>query len=246
MNVNAKSTVEEIRRRFDSDVERFSNLTTGQTATIDAPLAMELITAAAVACNPTPRAVLDIGCGAGNNTLKLLDHLRSRGVAYCQVQYDLLDLSQPMLDRASERILATGAVEVRTIRGDFREVNLRLGHYDVILAAAVLHHLRDDADWQAAFQKIFGLLAPGASFWVTDFVAHEGNAVSRLMCDRYGDYLVQTGGSAYRDQVFAYIAQEDSPRSLTYQLDLARQSGFVELDVLHKTSCFAAFGGRKL
>jgi tRNA (cmo5U34)-methyltransferase len=245
MNVSAKSTVEEIRRRFDGDVERFSNLATGQTATIDAPLAMELITAASVACNPAPRAVLDIGCGAGNNTLKLLGHLRSGGYAYDQVQYDLLDLSQPMLDRASERILATGAVDVRTICGDFREVDLPSGHYDVILAAAVLHHLRDDADWEAAFQKIFRLLAPGGSFWVTDFVAHESNGVSRIMWDRYGDYLVQTGGSAYRDKVFAYIAKEDSPRSLTYQLELARQSGFVEIDVLHKTSCFAAFGGRK-
>ena len=31
-----KSTVEEIRRRFDADVERFSNLETGQSATAEA------------------------------------------------------------------------------------------------------------------------------------------------------------------------------------------------------------------
>ena len=245
MNVKVKSTVEEIRRRFDSDVERFSNLDTGQTATMDAPLTMELITMAAVACNPNLRAVLDLGCGAGNNTLKLLDRLRSRGLAFYQVQYDLLDLSQPMLDRASERIRAAGAVEMRTIQGDFREVDLPSGHYDVILAAAVLHHLRDDADWDAAFQKIFRLLAPSGSFWVTDLVTHEGNAISGMMCDRFGEYLVQTGGNEYRDRAFAYIEQEDSPRSLTYQLDLMRQTGFVQIDVLHKTSCFAAFGGRK-
>jgi tRNA (cmo5U34)-methyltransferase len=29
-----KSTIEEIRQRFDGDVERFSNLETGQSATI--------------------------------------------------------------------------------------------------------------------------------------------------------------------------------------------------------------------
>ena len=44
-----KSTVEEIRARFDNDVERFSNLETGQSATIDAPLALELIAEAAAA-----------------------------------------------------------------------------------------------------------------------------------------------------------------------------------------------------
>ncbi len=43
-----KSTIDEIRDRFDKDVERFSNIETGQTATMDAPLAMELITNAAV------------------------------------------------------------------------------------------------------------------------------------------------------------------------------------------------------
>ena len=46
-----KSKVDEIRQRFDADVERFSNLSTGQSATIDAPLGMGLIaeTAAAMA-----------------------------------------------------------------------------------------------------------------------------------------------------------------------------------------------------
>ncbi len=49
-----KSSLEEIRKRFDADVERISNLDTGQAATIDAPLAMELITKAVVAVGPAP------------------------------------------------------------------------------------------------------------------------------------------------------------------------------------------------
>ena len=39
-----KSSLEEIEKRFDNDVARFSNLETEQSATVDAPLAMELIT----------------------------------------------------------------------------------------------------------------------------------------------------------------------------------------------------------
>jgi tRNA (cmo5U34)-methyltransferase len=243
--MKTKSTIDEIRARFDADVERFSNLETGQKATIDAPLAMELITAAAASCNPNARAVLDIGCGAGNSTLKLLARLQAQGGSLNEIQWTLLDLSQPMLDRARERVRAAGGTQLETIQTDFRDADFSANHYDVILAVAVLHHLRDDADWETAFQKIFRLLAPGGSFWVTDFVAHKGKAVSPMMWDRYGDYLVQAGGTEYRDKVFAYIEQEDSPRSLTYQLDLMRRAGFVEIDVLHKNSCFAAFGGRK-
>jgi tRNA (cmo5U34)-methyltransferase len=37
-----KSSEAEVRQRFDNDVDRFSNIESGQTATIDAPLAMEL------------------------------------------------------------------------------------------------------------------------------------------------------------------------------------------------------------
>ena len=92
-----KSTVEEIRRRFDADVERFSDLETGQSATVDAPLAMALVAEAAAATTPQARHVLDVGCGAGNYTLKLLESLPN-------IDATLIDLSQPMLDRARERV----------------------------------------------------------------------------------------------------------------------------------------------
>ncbi|MDQ2800391.1 MAG: class I SAM-dependent methyltransferase, partial [Armatimonadota bacterium] len=59
----AKSTVEQIRARFDNDVERFSNLATGQTATMDAPLILDVIAQAATATTPDAHSVLDIGCG---------------------------------------------------------------------------------------------------------------------------------------------------------------------------------------
>ncbi len=70
-DVSNKSTIEDIRQRFDNDVERFSVLETGQSATIDAPLAMELITQAAVAATSPIRRVLDIGCGAGRRRFVL-------------------------------------------------------------------------------------------------------------------------------------------------------------------------------
>src|SRR5437879_10774517 len=84
-----KSTVDEIRQRFDADVERFSNLDTGQSATVDAPLALALVAQAAAATTPHARHVLDVGCGAGNYTLKLLECLPNLDVT-------LIDLSQPM------------------------------------------------------------------------------------------------------------------------------------------------------
>ena len=234
-----KSTPEEIRRRFDADVERFSNIETGQSATIDAPLSLELIAHAARGVRPDAAALLDIGCGAGNYTLKLLRHLPLRSVT-------LIDLSRPMLDRAVERIGAAAPdVAVTAIQGDIRETQLPAEAFDVAVAAATLHHLRDDREWRDVFGAVHRALLPGGSFWISDLVAHQSPAVQDVMWRRYGEYLASLQGDAYRDRVFAYIDAEDTPRPLVWQLDLLARTGFRSVEVLHKNSCFAAFGAVK-
>jgi tRNA (cmo5U34)-methyltransferase len=229
-----KSTPEEIRARFDKDVERFSNLETGQSATIDAPLAMELIAQAAARSTPRATALVDIGCGAGNFSLKLRALLPRLDVT-------LIDLSWPMLTRATER-LGSG---VRAIQGDVREVSLGEESFDIAVGAAVFHHLRGEDEWRSVFGKIYRSLRPGGSFWISDLIFHSTPAVQELMWTRYGEYLAAFKGEDYRRQVFEYIEYEDTPRPLLFQIDLLRESGFREVEILHKNSCFAAFGGLK-
>jgi tRNA (cmo5U34)-methyltransferase len=230
-----KSTVDDIRRRFDADVERFSNLDTGQSATVDAPLAMALVAQAAGVTTPHARHVLDVGCGAGNYTLKLLEQLPNLDVT-------LIDLSQPMLDRATERVGRATTGSVRAIQGDIREIELPDQGYDIVLAAAVLHHLRTDAEWRAIFAAFHRALRPGGSIWIFDLVESSIPAVQQLQWRRYGEYLTRLKDDGYRDHVFAYVEREDTPRPLLFQLDLLREVGFAQVDVLHKTVCFAAFG----
>ena len=230
-----KSTVDEIRARFDKDVERFSNLDTGQTATIDAPLALELIAEAAAATTPHATRLLDVGCGAGNYTLKLLGRLPRLDVT-------LIDLSGPMLERAGQRTKAAGASSVRVLQEDIRDAAIGTGTFDVIVAAAVLHHLRSDDEWRAVFGKLFNALAPGGSLWIFDLVDCEIPSVRAETWRRYAEYLESFKGAEYREQVLTYVEKEDTPRSLTYQLDLLRATGFSAIDILHKHGCFAAFG----
>lgn len=230
-----KATVEEIRQRFDNDVERFSNLETGQSATIDAPLVLDLIAGAAAAVTPAAASLLDVGCGAGNYSLKLLQRLPGMDVI-------LVDLSRLMLDRAVERVSPHTTGRVTPLQGDIRELDLGEGRFDVIVAAAVLHHLREDREWREVFSAFHRSLRPGGSLWISDLVRHSIPAVQDRMWERYGEYLVQLKGEEYRDHVFAYIEHEDTPRPLMFQLDLLREVGFAQVEVLHKNSCFAAFG----
>jgi tRNA (cmo5U34)-methyltransferase len=231
----SKSSVAEIRARFDDDVERFSSLETGQQSVVDARTILDRTTQAAAQTTPDATRVLDVGCGAGNYSLKLLQHAGDLHV-------DLVDLSEPMLDRAVKRVGAATSGTVQPLQTDIRELSLDSAHYDIIVAAAVLHHLRTDAEWTAVAKKLYDALRPGGAVWVADLVTHSTEAVRELMWTAYGDYLEDLDGAAYRKRVFNYIEQEDTPRPLLEQIDIFRSAGFDDAEILHKNATFGAFG----
>lgn len=233
-----KATVDDIRNRFDHDVERFSNLETGQQSTLDAPLTLELCTEAALKCNPSAQNLLDIGCGAGNYTLKMLEKVPN-------LNCTLVDLSLPMLEKAKERVSTATQRKVTIIQKDMRALDLPANHYDIILAAATLHHLRGDEDWELVFSKFYKALKPGGSIWISDLITHDYEPINSIIQEQYGKYLESLGGEAYRQKVFDYVAYEDTPRSLNFQIDLLKKVGCRFTEVLHKHACFAAFGAIK-
>jgi tRNA (cmo5U34)-methyltransferase len=238
IDYSTKSTNEEIRTRFDNDVERFSNLETGQATTIDAPLTMELCTEAAKYVNPNAKDLLDIGCGAGNYTLKMLSKISN-------LNCTLNDLSMPMLERAQQRVAPQTNGKVSIIQEDMRNLNLTDESFDIVLAAATFHHLRDDADWEHVFSKLYKALRPGGSIWISDLIIHDTAPLEKLFHQRYSDYLDTLGGPEYRRKVLDYIEHEDTPRSVNFQMDLLRKVGFKSVEILHKNSYFAAFGAIK-
>jgi len=233
-----KSTPDEIRARFDREVDRFSVLETGQSATMDAPLVLDLITTCAAAVTPSAKRLLDIGCGAGNYTLKMVQRLPDLDVS-------LIDLSRPMLDRAHQRISAVARGKINLIQSDIRQLDLGREQFDIILAAAVLHHLRAEEEWQSVFAKLHRALAPGGSPWISDLIDHTFPPIEAEMKNRYGQYLTKLKNEEYRQTVFDYVEKEDTPRSLMFQLALLRETGFSKIEVLHKNAIFAAFGAMK-
>ncbi|HRN55184.1 MAG TPA: class I SAM-dependent methyltransferase [Agriterribacter sp.] len=238
-NYTNKSTLAEITTRFDHAVDQYSDLESGQPTATDAAFSMELIVDSILAYSPNVKTVLDVGCGAGNYTLKLLSKKTP-------LDCTLLDLSDAMLARAKERITKVNTGKNQFVQGDIRTAQLQENNYDVIMAAAVLHHLRDDRDWETVFARLYRLLKPGGSLWISDFVTQEMPAIQQLIYkERYGKYLAGIKGEAFRDTVFDYIEKEDSPRTINYQMRSLEKVGFKKVELLHKNLCFAAFGAIK-
>ena len=235
---NQKSSPDAIRNNFDQQVERFSNIETGQTTTVDSPLCMELVAQSAALLNPNAKRVMDLGCGAGNYAIKITSFLPD-------VDCTLVDLSGNMLAKAEERVAANITGKVLAIQGDYREIPLEENAYDVITAGTTLHHLREDEEWESVFTKVFKALKPGGTFWINDIVISETEEITGMML---GGWLSMLKKQITQEEIEIYKERyetEDTPRTLSYQLDLMKQIGFRETIVLHKHFNFAAFGAKK-
>jgi tRNA (cmo5U34)-methyltransferase len=227
-----KSSTSEIQERFENDVERFSNLETGQVSVIDAPIALEIGTEAAKRLVPQAKNLLDIGCGAGNWTLKLLGKIPGMNCT-------LLDISGAMLDKAVERASGATSGTVSAVHTDIRAAELGENTFDVIIASASLHHLRTDDEWEAVFAKIGRALASGGCFVVSDLVVQNAEALTELTYQGWARYLEEAGGASFRDKILELSKKEDTPRTVNYMAFLLQKNGFVNVESLHKNMCFA-------
>lgn len=234
MNVDRKRTASEIGAYFDGEVERFSDLTGGQASIKGARLMMDLLAEAAAALAPGAEEILDIGCGAGNQTLNLLR-------VFPNANCTLLDLSSAMLERARERVGSVTRGQLESVAGDLRTAVLPEGRFDVAVAAAVLHHLRDDADWELGFSRIRSLLREGGVLLVSDLIRHEDPKIEALFEVRYEAFLREALGDAEAERIMRSIAESDTPSPLEYQFALLRNLGFREVGLLHKDLVFGAY-----
>ena len=233
-----KSSPEAIQKNFDQQVERFSNIETGQTTAIDSPLCMELVARSAALLNPDATSVMDLGCGGGNYAVKVTSLLHN-------VDCTLIDLSANMLAKAEVRVQENISGKVLAIQGDYRDIDLGTNQYDVITAGTTLHHLRDDEEWELVFTKVFKALKAGGTFWINDIVISETEEINTMMLSGWIDEMKKHHDEEEVKMYLNRYESEDTPRTLSYQLDLMKQVGFSETIVLHKHFNFAAFGAIK-
>lgn len=238
IDYSKKSSPEEIRNKFNTLVERYSDIQTGQNTAVDSAFIAEIIAKVAAKVNPDAREILDIGCGAGNYAIRI-------ATCFNDVNVTLIDLSEKMLEKASERLSKITKGKINRIWGDIRNLQLEKNQYDIIVAGTSLHHLREESEWNGVFLNIYNSLKKDGSFWISDLIIHDNDRIHKVLWDKYSDFLMKQGGSELKDWVFKQMEIEDTPRSINFQTDLLKMVGFRQTEILHKNLVFAAFGGIK-
>ncbi len=233
-----KMTVAEISNRFDKEVEVYSNSKTGQVSTVDSGIALKLIEDMLPLLTPNAKSICDIGCGAGNFTLRVLN-------AFAEMDCTIIDISEKMLSTAEARISGAGGKIVQKIQGDIRDVELVAEKFDIVVAGAVLHHLRKKEEWKNVLSKIYGSLNKGGSFWMWDLIKFESQGIEQVQKERYAQYLTSLKGDGYKNHIFDCIEKEDTPETSSFIMKTMYDVGFSEVDIVHKNILFCLIYGLK-
>jgi ubiquinone/menaquinone biosynthesis C-methylase UbiE len=159
------------------------------------PLLQQMLSFARLATDAEPN-VLDVGAGYGVVSEEVL-------LAFPAARVTLQDYSQPMLDRARQR-LANHSDRLRCVLCDLTDPSWPSqagGPFDLVVSAIALHNLADRRKIFACYHAIHDLLKPGGCF---------------LNCDRFVEGTAQHL-AALRDAGFDHVEcpWQEAPRAIT-------------------------------
>lgn len=180
-------------------------------------------------CLESPR-ILDIGAGTGLLTdLLLRKHPESRAL--------LIDVSDPMLDRARERF--SDNPRISFLQMDY-STQLPEGPFDLVVSALSIHHLSDE-DKAILMHRVYNVLSPGGRFINADQVLGPTDFLEKLYYDDWVRRIEATDLSE-EDCRHSYERRKlDQSALLDDQLKWLKNVGFSHVDCIYKFYFLAVF-----
>lgn len=202
-------------------------------------------------CVPiTTRRILELGCGTGELSLKILQR-------FPEVQVIALDYSPRMLEFAANKVTASGYQQRWTgIEADFGEwaehpEKVDIGsEFDVCVSSLAIHHLHDEMKFKL-FQRIVKSLSPNGYFWNADPILPESSTLAEVYEAAREEWVTQQGTTLteVRTKVGTSTTQgyssQDQLATLDAQLNMLITSGLKTVAAPWKYYGLAVFGGSK-
>ncbi|AMA72437.1 MULTISPECIES: class I SAM-dependent methyltransferase [Aneurinibacillus] len=120
--------------------------------------------------------VLDLGCGAGHDALRLKRY---------DLQVQGLDISEVMLEQAKQKVQG-----VEFIQGDFRHIPTGSERYDGVWANASLIYLTKE-DLHKALDEVYRVLKPGGVFFSSYRLGEGDVVIDNIFHQLYGEEEIQ-------------------------------------------------------
>ncbi|MEH2234626.1 MAG: class I SAM-dependent methyltransferase [Nostoc sp.] len=200
-------------------------------------------------CLPsTSRRILELGCGTGELSLKILNRFQD-------AQVIALDYSPRMLQFAQDKITAAGYQQRWTaIQADFGDwannpENLNIGSkFDACVSSLAIHHLQDEMKLKL-FERIAASLTQDGCFWNADPTLPESPALAEVYKAAREEWAVEQGinlteirAKRATSTTQGYSSQ-DQLASLDAHFHMLSKAGFKTVAVPWKYYGLAVFGG---
>ena len=200
-------------------------------------------------CLPsTSRRILELGCGTGELSLKILNR-------YPNAQVIALDYSPRMLQFAQDKVTTSGYQQRWTgIQADFGDwadnpENLDIGsEFDACVSSLAIHHLQDEMKLKL-FERIAASLTQNGCFWNADPTLPESPALGEVYKAAREEWSVEQGISLTEIRAKRGISttqgysSQDQLASLDAHLQMLSKAGFKTVAVPWKYYGLAVFGG---
>ncbi|MDZ7966797.1 MAG: class I SAM-dependent methyltransferase [Nostoc sp. DedSLP03] len=196
----------------------------------------------------TSRRILELGCGTGELSLKILNR-------FPDSQVIALDYSPRMLQFAQDKITAGGYQQRWTgIQADFGDwannpENLDIGSkFDACVSSLAIHHLQDEMKLKL-FERIAASLTQDGCFWNADPTLPESPALAEVYKAAREEWAVQQGinlteirAKRATSTTQGYSSQ-DQLATLDAHFQMLSKAGFKTVAVPWKYYGLAVFGG---
>lgn len=189
------------------------------------------------------RKVLDLGCGDGLFIGELLKKDR-------RIKAVLVDGSEEMLAAARNRLSFHADIHfVRAVLQELPAHDPLPDNFDFIFSSLAIHHLSSQ-EKAALYQYIHDHLTPGGHFVHYDVVLPPADALENWYMSLWSEWLAQNADATNREKLLSIPRQykenkDNTPDTLTLQMDTLKKTGFKDVDCYFKYGIFALFGGGK-
>ena len=166
-----------------------------------------------------PKNILDLGCGNGNVTFRLLQ-------LFPESNFVLLDASQEMINLCKAQFKA---YKVEYIQSYFKNYEFKDDYYDLITAGFSLHHC-DSEEKKTLFQRINKSLKKGGIFSCSDLMINKNTPEHLKLLNTWRTFVHESFPDGEKwEWLMEHYDEFDKPDDYNDQIKWLKEAGFEDI-----------------